>query len=310
MARSRFRRRSFRRRTTRRRRPIRRRKGYRRRPMRRRPSFRRRTTATRRAAVKTMSRWYRIDCTRVDIPQSGYSSVGHQVVSLGSSAVAMGDSIEWNKYKISKGLIKYTFEGELGEWNKIGTYQKQITTGVDVSYEQINASFTGLKILTIKDTDGYRAETTAGQMYRDPRCQVRLLKVGGTFSQTWPCAAVAAVYAGEPQTSMSWKEVKGYFSTDYPATRYYGLTIGIVNDSLRTFTGVKLAREIWIKVTWKGDRVTRPRRVPLVIPTDPQLFTHALAMTTPAAEPADATIALPVSAPVNPAPDDLPSPPE
>lgn len=285
MARSRIRRSYRRRRPIRR--PIRRRKSFRRRIVRRRPIYRRRRTNARRAAVRRVSKWYKVISDRIAVPQAGYNIIGQQVLSLASSVHASAEASNWVYYRVDAALLKYKWRGQIADAKKVGSNGIAIidpNTGA-VSYSESAYGNDGIKIVYLKDTDGTKGETTAGAMLKDPRTRVSIVRPNGRAVSVYgKFAHVVPIYTG-PATAYGWKPSRSFVSTDYPACSFYGITVGIYNDSQQSITNAQLDRELWMKVTFKTEKAAYPRKQQVMFPIGSQ-YVHDFTIAGPATEPA------------------------
>lgn len=284
MARSRFRR-SYRRRRPFRR-PIRRRKSFRRRFVRRRPIYRRRRTNSRRATVRRVTKWYKIISDRINIPQAGYNVIGQQVLSLSSSVLASAEASNWVHYRVDACLLKYKWRGQIGDAKKVGAQGITLIDPVTgaVSYSESAYGNDGIKVLYLKDTDGVKAETTAGAMLKDPRTKVSIVRPNGRAVSVYgKYAHVVPIYTG-PASQYGWKPSRSFVSTDYPGCSFYGLTVGIYNDSAQTIANAQMDREVWMKVTFKTERANYPRKQQVMFPIGSQ-YVHDFTTAAPTTEP-------------------------
>lgn len=223
----------------------------------------------------------------VSLSPAGYNIIGQQVLSLASSVHASAEASNWVYYRVDAALLKYKWRGQIADAKKVGSNGIAIidpNTGA-VSYSESAYGNDGIKIVYLKDTDGTKGETTAGAMLKDPRTRVSIVRPNGRAVSVYgKFAHVVPIYTG-PATAYGWKPSRSFVSTDYPACSFYGITVGIYNDSQQSIANAQLDRELWMKVTFKTEKAAYPRKQQVMFPIGSQ-YVHDFTIAGPATEPA------------------------
>lgn len=239
--RSRFRRRSFRRKP--------RYKGFRR--YKRRRFFKRRSFRRRRAKISTF--WARVFYGAHSMPNNTSEPIVYDqfYTSLQDFSTARPYiASNFNHYKIVKMVVRIKVFGGPLSAGEVGPMKTSPTAAPAIMTPGLDCP----RWITCIDSDGTPPTTVSG-MKTEPTYKAVRVVPGRTYSRSCAPIFLTDVYAGVASTT--YRAQRGWINTDYNTVRHWGISSAMNCGGYDNWASTFFGREIWVKVAFKGKKIVR-----------------------------------------------------